>query len=133
MASDSESSSFLHALGELLFTVFLVGFFVVIGTMVLGYVGMFIGGVVGIVVAESLSREESDDDSESRTVSCQDCGARNDATANYCQNCGTELDHPDPDTTARLKQSGSVFYCDRCGNAVTERVEDCPNCGRTFR
>ena len=53
---------------------------------------------------------------KSGTVECQKCGAKNDANAKYCINCGAKI------TTERK--------CAGCGQVLEGNAKYCPECGR---
>ena len=57
-----------------------------------------------------------EDQKESGTVECQKCGAKNDANAKYCINCGAKI------TTERK--------CAGCGQVLEGNAKYCPECVR---
>lgn len=52
------------------------------------------------------------------SVDCQQCGAGNDTSANFCRNCGSPL--------AQTKQ------CSKCGDSNDAGARFCDNCGTAF-
>lgn len=102
------------------------------GFLFLGVLGAMLGGLFGVWVVTADQRRSRTEESEPDRVSCRECGANNVPSANYCHNCGAELETPDSENAARQKSDGGVYYCDKCGNTVSEESESCPNCGREF-
>lgn len=59
-----------------------------------------------------------EDQKESGTVECKKCGAKNDANAKYCINCGAKI------TTERK--------CAGCGQVLEENAKYCQKCGKKW-
>lgn len=94
-----------------------------------GLTGLFGLVVYAIVLASA----------ESRPVVCPTCEAENVKSANFCHNCGTDLEDRSGgrsaggrSDSAELRTFGGAYYCSACSADVDGTPDECPRCGRTF-
>lgn len=132
MSKSSSAKSGLHGLLKALVMVVIILASATFGFLFLGVLGAMVGGLFGVLIATADQRRTTTEESEPDQASCPECGANNGRSANYCQNCGAELETAEPENAARKKSNGGIYYCDKCGNTVSEGSESCPNCDREF-
>ncbi|QLG27681.1 zinc ribbon domain-containing protein [Halorarum halophilum] len=130
MSRPSRTKSGFHGFLKALVAVIIIFSSAAFGFLFLGPLGAMLGGLFGVYVATADQRRTRTEELEPDQVSCQECEADNVRSANYCQNCGVELETAEPENPARKKSNGEVYYCDKCGNTVPEESESCPDCGR---
>lgn len=98
---------------------------------------VFVTGMVGIVFyAFSLASDASS--SSTSTVPdtpqvCDECGASNRQSNDYCGDCGERLgtDNELQEGTSKVRVDGQI-QCGLCGAVVDESANSCQKCGRTL-
>ena len=68
------------------------------------------------VLEQKEVQTKTDSTSSVETITCQDCGEKNEAGSKFCSNCGKSLD------TAK--------YCANCGKKIENDDKFCPHCGQ---
>ena len=79
---------------------------------------------------------------------CYECGSKQDATSNYCKNCGTLLSNENDDLSSNSEENRSpeeienqndkytetdnVKICPECGSEHEKFAKFCKNCGTSF-
>ena len=76
-------------------------------------------------VAPIMINKEKVQEKNDMTVFCKECGAKNNADAKFCQNCGTLLNTNDK----VVKNNPEYISCRKCGTENSANAKFCKNCG----
>jgi hypothetical protein len=70
--------------------------------------------------------ETPDADDETATITCPDCDRELDADANFCVDCGADVQDITPG------DDGSLDFCPSCDTAIDDDASFCVNCGENL-
>jgi len=75
---------------------------------------------------ESVTDDEEPTTDDEATIACPDCERELDADANFCMNCGADVQDITPG------DEGSLDACPACDTAVDDDASFCANCGENL-